>query len=76
MIVSEQINNRFVKHYSDSGYMIRQVETGVLYSDATDIVPCMYTYEETDQKKPEMPTRPDRHTAPKHIAIKTEKEGV
>ena len=76
MIVSEQINDCFVKHYSNSGYMIRQIETGALYSSATDVVPCPYTYEETDQKKPEMPTRPDRHAAPKHTATETEKEGA
>ena len=29
--------------------MIRQVETGAIYSEAVDIVPCEFTYEETDQ---------------------------
>ena len=29
--------------------MIRQVETGVIYSEAVDVVPCEFTYEETDQ---------------------------
>lgn len=30
-------------------YCIRQVETGVEYSDAVDIIPCRYTYEATDK---------------------------
>lgn len=56
MIVSKTINARLIKHYSDSGYMIRQVETGHLYSEAVDVIPCRYTYEETDRKKPERPS--------------------
>lgn len=29
--------------------MIRQVETGAIYSEAVDVVPCEFTYEEIDQ---------------------------
>lgn len=47
MIVMEQIGNRERRH-SDQNVMLRQIETGRLYEDATDIVPCPYTYEETD----------------------------
>lgn len=47
MIVTEQIGNRERRH-SDQNVMLRQIETGRLYEDATDIVPCPYTYEETD----------------------------
>ena len=28
--------------------MLLQVETGIKYSDPVDVVPCRYTYEETD----------------------------
>jgi hypothetical protein len=28
--------------------MIRQIETGDEYSEAVDLVPCPYTYKETD----------------------------
>lgn len=52
MIVTEnlKINGRaFVKTYSDKGMMILQVETGVEYADAVDVIPCRYTYEETDK---------------------------
>ena len=37
-----------IKHYSDAGYMLLQVETGIKYADPVDVVPCKYTYEETD----------------------------
>lgn len=40
------------RRYSDQGVMIRQVETGNLYEDAVDIIPCPYTYEETDEPIP------------------------
>ncbi len=38
----------FIKHYSDSGFKIKQIETGALYDEANDVVPCRYTYEETN----------------------------
>ena len=38
-----------IRHWSDNGMKIRQNETGVLYDDAVDIVPCRYTYTETDE---------------------------
>jgi hypothetical protein len=37
------------RRYSDQGVKLRQVETGVLYIDAVDIIPCPYTYEESDE---------------------------
>lgn len=36
------------RHYSDKGVMIKQVETGIEYSEAVDVHPCRYTYKETD----------------------------
>lgn len=48
MIVTETIDDR-IRHYSDRGMKIRQVETGIIYEDAVDIVPCPYSYEETDE---------------------------
>ena len=45
-----EINGRtLIRHVSDSGKMIRQVETGREYSSAVDIIPCKYTYEETEK---------------------------
>lgn len=49
MIQYEYLNEgTLVKHYSDAGFMLLQVETGVMYSDPIDVVPCRYTYEETE----------------------------
>lgn len=48
MIIEQQINDTLVRHYSDAGVIIKQVETGTLYSDAVDVVPCRYSYQETD----------------------------
>ena len=49
MIVQEQFEDTDLIHtYSDKGFKIRQVETGVVYGDAVDI-PGKYTYEETDE---------------------------
>lgn len=48
MIVTEMIDDR-IRHYSDLNMKIRQVETGIIYEDAVDIVPCPYTYDETDE---------------------------
>lgn len=52
MIRTEIVNDR-IRHYSDAGHMIRQVETGVLYEDAVDVMPCPYTYEETEELIPD-----------------------
>jgi hypothetical protein len=49
MIVVEHISDKNLdKRYSDNGVLIRQIETDTLYSEAIDIVPCPFTYEETD----------------------------
>ena len=50
MIQTELLNEgTLVRHYSDIGMMLLQVETGAKYSDPIDVVPCRYTYEETDE---------------------------
>lgn len=50
MIVTEYLkNNTLIKHYSDAGMIMLQVETGAKYSEAIDILPCRYTYIETDK---------------------------
>lgn len=54
MIVEKQLSPTLVRHYSDRYKMIRQIETGIIYEDAVDIVPCRYTYEETDEPIPEV----------------------
>ena len=47
----------FILHKSDSNKYIRQVETGVKYASAVDVIPCRYTYEETDEEIPEREVR-------------------
>ena len=50
MIKIEFLNDgTLIKHYSDAGFMLLQVETGIKYADPVDVVPCMYTYEETNE---------------------------
>ena len=49
MIIVESVDDKTrERRYSDQNAMIRQIETGVLYEDAVDVIPCKYTYEETD----------------------------
>ena len=60
MIISTEIEVKgrtLIKHESDCGKIILQKETGREYSSAVDVLPCKYTYEETDKdipKRPEM----------------------
>lgn len=50
MIQTEYLNDgTLIKHWSDAGMMLLQVETGSKYSDPVDLVPCKYTYEETNK---------------------------
>ena len=50
MIKTEFLNDgTLIKHYSDAGFMLLQVETGIKYSDPIDVYPCGYTYEETNE---------------------------
>ena len=57
-----EVNGRtLVKHESDCGKMIRQVETGREYSSAVDVIPCKYTYEETDKDIPERPEMEEKN---------------
>lgn len=50
MIKTELLNDgTLIKHYSDEGYMLLQVETGLTYSDPIDAMPCRYTYIEADE---------------------------
>lgn len=54
MITQEEkeINGKMYLHtYSDT-YMLRQVETGILYSEAYDVIPCQYTYVESEELLP------------------------
>lgn len=45
--VVELYGNQFRKSYSDAGFYILQVETGVEYNEAIDVLNAPYTYQET-----------------------------
>lgn len=49
MIIKETYKERFIRTYSDAGFKIRQVSTGIIYDEAVDIVDKEYT--ETDEKR-------------------------
>lgn len=50
MIQIEYLNDgTLIKHYSDKGVLLLQNETGIKYADPIDIVPCAYTYTETEE---------------------------
>ena len=51
MVKSEKINENLIRHFSDEGKKLLQVETGIVYGEAVDVIPCRYTYEEiTDEE--------------------------
>jgi hypothetical protein len=50
MIKTEYLNEgALIKHYSDAGFLLLQNETGNKYEEPIDVVPCKYTYTETDE---------------------------
>lgn len=50
MIQTEYLNDgTLIRHYSDKGVLLLQNETGAMYSDPIDVVPCTYTYTETEE---------------------------
>jgi hypothetical protein len=64
MIVREYHSERFdgvklYRTYSDTNHYIRQVETGVVYSEAIDVETAPYTYEETEEA---IPTEKEKET--------------
>ena len=45
------INNKKLLHtYSDKNKYILQVETNIKYNEAYDVIPCRYTYTETEEE--------------------------
>lgn len=39
-------DGKLIRHYSDEGKALVQLETGVVYDEAVDVIPCRYTYQE------------------------------
>lgn len=50
------------KSYSDLGYYIKQIETGIEYMEAIDVEDAPYTYEETNKKIEEEPNTDENAT--------------
>jgi hypothetical protein len=50
---SKILNNTFIVHYAEDSqgnrYYIKQVETGIIYEEAVDVLPCRYRYVVTDK---------------------------
>ena len=51
---TKTINDNLIKHYAEDSqgnkYYILQIETGIEYEEAIDVIPCRYTYSVTDKK--------------------------
>lgn len=45
-------NYNLIKHYSDTGNLLVQLETGREYEEAVDNYPCEYTYAEIIEAEP------------------------
>lgn len=54
MIIQEEITCKNgvkqIHTYSDEGFYILQKETNIVYAEAYDNIPVIYTYEETNNK--------------------------
>lgn len=44
-----KIFSNLVRHYSDSGKILIQNETGIEYEEAIDVVPLVFTYSESEK---------------------------
>lgn len=47
--VRENLEKHWAEDENGNKYYIRQVETGIEYSEAVDVMPCRYTYVATDK---------------------------
>ena len=54
MIIAETIiaknGARMIRTYSDKGFRLRQVQTGIIYDEAIDVENSGYTYIETEDR--------------------------
>lgn len=52
-----EVHQNLIKHYAEDEngkkYKIKQIDTGVEYSEAVDIYPCKYTYIATETEAEE-----------------------
>ena len=55
MLIEETIvidNRELLRHYSDNNKFIIQVDTGIKYAEAVDILNTTHTYRESDESIP------------------------
>ncbi len=62
--------------FSDAGFYIVQNETGIKYSEAVDVMPCKYTYTETDEpiETTDEATEADYLNALNELGVNTDEE--
>lgn len=48
MIQTEILSNGLIRHYSDKNKRIIQNETNIEYDEAVDVIPCSFTYRESE----------------------------
>ncbi len=72
MIIKEKYKENLTLTYSDAGFKIRQVSTGIVYDEAVDVVDKEYV--ETDEKRDDRPT--DAGEAAELLSIITGEGGV
>ena len=49
MIVTERLTSLgLIRHYSNRGMMIKQIQTGEVFPEAVDPIDSIYTYKETN----------------------------
>ena len=66
-MIQTQIVDGRVWHYSDIKMQIIQEETGLLYHDAVDVIPCRYTYQETNIPIPAPDAPPDLENCAEYL---------
>lgn len=54
MITQEEVivNGKTYLYTKSDKYVLEQVETGARYDEAYDLIPCQYTYVETEEELP------------------------
>ena len=64
MALVKEETGKFIHTYSDAGMMIKQLDTGILYSDAMDLKGYEHEYEETDEPIQEEPAEESTDAEP------------
>lgn len=78
MIQTEKLTDSLQRTWSDTGMKILQNETGRVYDEAVDVIPCRYTYSETSEPidpEQEEATEEDYLQALQELGVDTHEEG-